>query len=78
MPKTDADVLDLAGERCPMNYVRTKLRLERMEPGEVLEVRLDAGEGVANVPRSARADGHEVLVVDEEPGGRWRVRIRRG
>jgi TusA-related sulfurtransferase len=68
--------LDLAGEVCPMNYVRTKLALEAMTPGDVLEVLLDPGEGVRNVPRSAREDGHEVMEcvpVD----GRWRVRIRR-
>ena len=61
-----------------MNYVRTKLRLERMERGDLLDVRLDAGEGVMNVPRSAQADGHAVLAVEEQPDGRWRVRIRKG
>jgi tRNA 2-thiouridine synthesizing protein A len=70
--------LDLAGEVCPMNYVRTKLGLESLEPGEVLEVLLDPGEGVRNVPRSAAEDGHEVLLLEPAGEGRWRLRIRRG
>ena len=44
--------LDITGLRCPMTWVRTKLELERMAPGEALE----------NVPRSAREAGHEVTV----------------
>ena len=57
-----ATVLDLTGVPCPMNWVRTRLALEGMEPGERLEVRLDDGEPLASVPLSAREDGHEVEV----------------
>ena len=54
--------LDLTGVPCPMNWVRTRLALERLEPGEQLDVTLDAGEPLDSVPRSAREDGHEVRV----------------
>jgi tRNA 2-thiouridine synthesizing protein A len=47
-----------------MNWVRTKLALERMAPGAILEVEVDAGEPIESVPRSAREDGHAVSVVD--------------
>ncbi|HEX8648204.1 MAG TPA: sulfurtransferase TusA family protein [Thermoleophilaceae bacterium] len=57
-----ATVLDLTGVPCPMNWVRTRLALEGMAPGERLEVRLDAGEPLRSVPLSAREDGHEVSV----------------
>jgi sulfite reductase (ferredoxin) len=53
--------LDLRGVMCPINYVKTKLKLEMMEPGEVLEVWLDAGEPIKNVPQSLRNDGQNVL-----------------
>jgi sulfite reductase (ferredoxin) len=46
---------------CPINYVKTKLKLEMMETGELLEVWLDAGEPIKNVPQSLRNDGHKVL-----------------
>src|SRR6058998_139775 len=53
--------LDLRGVMCPINYVKTKLKLEMMEPGEVLEVWLDAGEPIKNVPQSLRNDGQNVV-----------------
>ncbi len=52
--------LDLAGVPCPLNWVRTRLALEAMQPGEELTVRLDPGEPRESVPRSAREDGHLV------------------
>lgn len=60
-----APVYDLRGVACPMNYVKTKLKLEMMEAGERLEVWLDAGEPIRNVPMSLRNDGHKVL--SEQP-----------
>lgn len=58
--------LDVTGLRCPMTWVRTKLALEELAAGDVLEVRLPAGEAEENVPRSAREAGHAVTV---HPGG---------
>jgi TusA-related sulfurtransferase len=54
--------LDITGVTCPMTWVRTKLELERMAPGEQLEVRCREGEALENVPRSAREAGHSVSV----------------
>jgi TusA-related sulfurtransferase len=54
--------LDLTGVACPLNWVKTKLALESMTPGESIAVRLDAGEPLDSVPRSAREDGHEVTI----------------
>ncbi len=44
------DDIDITGEVCPMTFVRTKLRLERMQPGEILAVRLRGDEPLRNVP----------------------------
>jgi TusA-related sulfurtransferase len=54
--------LDITGLRCPMTWVRTKLELERMAPGEALDVRCPDGEALENVPRSAAEAGHDVAV----------------
>jgi len=54
--------LDITDVTCPMTWVRTKLELERMTPGEELEVRCREGEALENVPRSAREAGHGVSV----------------
>ncbi|MGE0645834.1 MAG: sulfurtransferase TusA family protein [Nitrospira sp.] len=59
---TGAPVYDLRGVACPMNYVKTKLKLEMMDAGEKLEVWLDAGEPIKNVPMSLKNDGHTVLI----------------
>jgi TusA-related sulfurtransferase len=53
--------LDLRGVICPYNFVKTKLKLETMAPGQVLAVILDDGDPIRNVPRSVAADGHAVL-----------------
>ena len=63
-PAHDATVLDLRGVMCPMNYVKTKLKLETLDAGARLEVWLDAGDPIRNVPMSLRNDGHRVLAED--------------
>lgn len=52
--------LDLRGTPCPINFVRTKLQLDRMAGGELLEVWLDAGEPVEQVPDSLTMAGYAI------------------
>ncbi|HBK24010.1 MAG TPA: sulfurtransferase TusA family protein [Planktothrix sp. UBA10369] len=52
--------LDLRGTPCPLNFVRTKLRLEQMTPGSLLEVWLDAGEPIEQVPDSLTMAGYNI------------------
>ncbi len=54
--------LDLRGVPCPLNWVRARLLLETMRPGQELRLQLDPGEPVESVPRSAADDGHAVAV----------------
>ncbi|MGH7232576.1 MAG: sulfurtransferase TusA family protein [Nitrospiraceae bacterium] len=73
--QADAE-LDLRGVICPYNFVKTKLKLETMEAGQVLAVILDEGDPIRNVPRSVTDDGHEVL--GQEPLVQsYRVMIRK-
>lgn len=71
--------IDITREVCPMTYVRTKLKLESLPPGELLEVVLRGAEPLRNVPRSAREEGHEVVSLQEEPEGQgvWRLVLRK-
>jgi TusA-related sulfurtransferase len=57
-----ARTLDITGLTCPMTWVRTKLELEALAPGDVLTVSCAPGEALDNVPRSAAEAGHEVAV----------------
>ena len=79
-PSPDAELPDsslvVVGEECPMNWVLSKLELERLEDGQVLEIFVSPGMAEANVPRSARDEGHEVLSV-ENRGDRVRVLVRK-
>jgi TusA-related sulfurtransferase len=68
--------IDITGEVCPMTFVRTKLKLERMRSGEVLAVRLRGEEPLRNVPRAAREEGHAILGIEPD-GDAHRVIIRR-
>ena len=62
--KSDAN-LDLRGTPCPLNFVRTKLRLEQMSPDSLLEVWLDSGEPIEQVPDSLTLSGYIVEKIEE-------------
>lgn len=65
--KTDTDYfLDITSDVCPMTFVRTKLLIEKMQPGETAAVRLKNKEPLENVPRSVREIGHEVVSLEPE------------
>lgn len=65
---TPDQAIDITGYVCPMTFVRTKLAVENLSAGQVLEVRLKGAEPLENVPRNAREHGHEVLSCEAEPG----------
>ena len=72
-------VYDLRGVACPMNYVKTKLKLEMMDAGEHLEVWLDAGEPIQNVPLSLKNDGHKLLLQEplEAAASHYRILVEK-
>lgn len=69
--------IDLRGVKCPLNYVKAKLRLEELKIGEFLEVFLDDGEPILNVPRSIKEDGHKILSI-EKVNNCYKVIIKKG
>jgi tRNA 2-thiouridine synthesizing protein A len=76
----DSDIrkkIDLHGVACPMNFVKTKVALASLAAGDLLEVILDEGEAMLNVPRSVKEEGHQVVKV-ESLGDMFRVVIRKG
>jgi TusA-related sulfurtransferase len=70
------DRLDLRGTPCPINFVRTKLQLEKMAPGALLEVWLDGGEPVEQVPDSLTMEGYLVEQL-EDCADYFALRVRR-
>ena len=68
--------IDITREVCPMTFVRTRLALDRMSPGQILLVRLRGEEPLRNVPRAARDEGHTILGIETD-GDIHIVTIRR-
>jgi TusA-related sulfurtransferase len=68
--------IDLRGTPCPLNFVRSKLRLQQMEPGQLLEVLLDSGEPIEQVPDSLVMEGHGIENI-EDRGGFFALMVRR-
>jgi TusA-related sulfurtransferase len=68
--------LDLRGTPCPINFVRTKLRLEQMQPGSLLEVWLDPGEPIEQVPDSLTMEGYQIESV-EDRSSFFALKVRR-
>ncbi len=68
--------LDLRGTPCPINFVRTKLRLEQMTPGALLEVWLDPGEPIEQVPDSLAMEGYPIEEV-EDRSNYFALKVRR-
>ena len=71
-------VVDITGEVCPMTYVRTKLALEALAPGNVLAVVLRGEEPRRNIPHSARDEGHAVLGLEPREDGTHVLWLRKG
>ncbi len=69
--------VDITREVCPLTYVRTKLALERLGPGERLEVLLRGDEPLRNVPRSAREEGHTVVSLEPRGDGSFRLLLEK-
>jgi tRNA 2-thiouridine synthesizing protein A len=69
--------LDLKGVACPMNFVKTKLKLEEMQNGEMLEIILDEGEPIQMVPRSVKEEGHQIIKVEKIDEKHYKLLIRK-
>lgn len=70
--------LDITLDLCPMTFVKTRLELEEMNQGELLEVILREGEPLSNVTRSVEDLGHRIQEKSDQGNGVWRIVIVRG
>ena len=60
-----------------MTFVKTKIELSKLRPGDILEVLLAEGEPLDNVPRKAREQGYNVLSVEHVEGTTHKVTIKK-
>ena len=60
-----------------MTFVKTKIELSKLQPGDILEVLLSEGEPLENVPANAREQGFNVLSVEHVEGTTHKVTIKK-
>lgn len=68
--------LDMLGETCPYLAVTTLEAMQKLQPGEILEVVTNCSQSINNIPPDARNHGYEVLAVEQQ-GVTLRYLLRR-
>lgn len=72
------DFLDITDVVCPITFVKVKVALEELDDGQILEVHLNAGEPIQNVPRSLKDEGHKVLSMEDLGDGTFTLLVLKG
>ncbi|MDR1164757.1 MAG: sulfurtransferase TusA family protein [Deltaproteobacteria bacterium] len=69
--------LDLTDEVCPMTFLKALAALDELRGGAVASFRLNAGESVANVPRTLKEEGHKTLKISDNGDGTFTLVVKR-
>jgi len=72
---TFVDITDVV---CPITFVKTKVALEEIEDGQIIEIKMNSGEPIMNVPRSLKDEGHKVIQVVNNQDGTYNVFVLKG
>lgn len=70
-------LLDLRGTKCPLNYVKVKVKLEDLDAGQLIEIILDDGEPIRNVPMTLKLDGHEIVQQEKIDEKHWKIIVKK-
>ena len=69
--------IDIRGEVCPYTLVKSKLGIETIEVGQVIEILLDYPEASESIPKAMLNYGHSVLKVEKINDKEWIVQVRK-
>jgi len=72
--------LDIRGKVCPMTFVYTKLELEKLTTGMILEVHLDFPAALKNIPESCKRQNiAELLEIREHHSDKpeWIMKLKK-
>jgi len=75
--KADSFV-DITDVVCPITFVKTKVALEEIEDGQIIEIKMNGGEPITNVPRSLKDEGHKVVHVTNNHDETFTVFVQKG
>lgn len=70
--------VDITDVVCPITFVKTKVALEELENGQTLQIRLNDGEPIQNVPRSLKNEKHKVIEVVQNSDGTYLLGVIKG
>lgn len=70
--------VDITDVICPITFVKVKVALAEIDDGQLLEIRMNDGEPLQNVPRSLKDEGHLVTAVERRADGTFTVVVRKG
>lgn len=69
--------IDISKDICPITFVKTRLALEKLEVGCILNVFLSEGEPLKNVPLSAKNLGYEILSISKYKNNTYKIIIKK-
>ena len=72
------DFVDITDVVCPITFVKVKVALEDLDDGQILEIRMNEGEPIQNVPRSLKDEQHKVLEVNNNEDGTFTLFVEKG
>ncbi|MGE1061561.1 sulfurtransferase TusA family protein [Megasphaera paucivorans] len=71
------NIIDITNVVCPVTFVKLKIELENMKTGKILEVILNEGEPIANIPRSLKDEGHKIIDVTNNDNGTYTLFVKK-
>ncbi|MBI4686942.1 MAG: sulfurtransferase TusA family protein [Nitrospirae bacterium] len=78
MTESKADkTLNIKGVVCPYTLVKSKLAMEDLDVGQVLEILLDYPEASESIPKAMTNYGHTVLKVEKINSTDWVVQVKK-
>jgi TusA-related sulfurtransferase len=69
--------LNIKGVVCPYTLVKSKLAVEDIEVGQVLEIVLDWPEASESIPKAMLNYGHSVLKIEKINDTDWVIQIKK-
>jgi tRNA 2-thiouridine synthesizing protein A len=77
-PDTKSDIIvDVMGETCPIPLVEMRKAVMKAQKGQVIEVRGSHGASKKEIPMAVDSLRLELLGIEDEPDGSWRIFIRK-
>lgn len=72
------DFVDITDVVCPITFVKVKVALDDLDDGQILEIRMNEGEPIQNVPRSLKDEFHKILEVNDNEDGTFTLFVEKG